>query len=210
MAGDLLAFLGLSLLVIVTPGLDTALTIRNTLLGHRQGGIATAFGVGTGLAVWTVATSAGLAALLLTSAPMFHAIKLAGAVYLVLLGAQALRAALRHEPESARTGSGSPRHLRPLTAYRQGLFSALGNPKLAVFFSSLLPQFAPQQGPVFLSLLLLGLVFCLLTLIWLTAYAVVVAKTAGFLQRSRVRRALDATMGTVLVAFGVHLAIESR
>ena len=110
----------------------------------------------------------------------------------------------------APAGDGAPRRLRPLTAYRQGLVSNLGNPKIAVFFTSFLPQFAPQEGSAFGSLLLLGLVFCVLTLVWLTGYAVVVARAAGFMQRSRVRRALDAVMGTVLVALGVRLATASR
>ena len=93
MGGELLAFLGISALVIVTPGQDTALTIRNTLAGGRRAGSFTALGVSTGQAVWTLAASAGVAALLVASEPAFIALKLAGAAYLVFLGAQALVAA---------------------------------------------------------------------------------------------------------------------
>ena len=89
---------------------------------------------------------------------------------------------------------------------RQGLVSNLGNPKMAVFFTSLLPQFT--TSPSFGSLLALGLVFCSLTLVWLTAYAFAVAKAGDFLRRSRVRRALDALTGAVLVALGLRLAAE--
>jgi threonine/homoserine/homoserine lactone efflux protein len=211
MPSNAAAFLSISILLIVMPGQDTALIIRNTLLGQRRSGVATAFGVTTGLAVWTGSTSAGLAALLLASAPLFHAIKLAGAVYLIFLGAQALRAALRPSPPSGPAGDAAPqRALPPARAYRQGLISNLGNPKIAIFFTSLLPQFAPQRGPAFWSLLGLGLVFCVLTLGWLTAYACVVERAAGYLRRSGVRRALDAVMGAVLVAFGVRLATASR
>src|SRR5207302_5479904 len=88
------AFLGVSLLVICTPGQDTALTIRNTLLGRRRAGVATALGVAAGQAIWTVATSAGLAAVLATSGPLFLAIRLAGAAYLIYLGARSLAGAL--------------------------------------------------------------------------------------------------------------------
>ena len=85
--------------MIVTPGPDTALTIRNTLTGGRGSGIRTALGVATGQAVWTVATSAGIAALLVASEPAFRAVKLAGAAYLIFLGAQTLlRAVGRGEP----------------------------------------------------------------------------------------------------------------
>jgi threonine/homoserine/homoserine lactone efflux protein len=186
--------------VIVTPGQDTALTIRNTLLGGRSGGIATAAGVVSGQLVWALAASAGLSAVLLASAPLFMAIRIAGAVYLVLLGVQALVAAIRgaHRVDA----DAAPRRRR--APYRQGVLSNLGNPKMAVFFTSLLPQF----GSSFAAMLALGLVFATLTLVWLSAYAVAVAKATNFLQRSWVRRALDAATGLVLVALGLRVATE--
>ena len=95
MEPSLVAFLGIAALVIVTPGPDTALTVRNTLGGGRRGGLGTALGVATGQAVWTAATSAGIAALLVASTSVFAALRLAGAAYLVWLGAQALWVALR-------------------------------------------------------------------------------------------------------------------
>ncbi len=82
--------------------------------------------------------------------------------------------------------------------------SNLGNPKMAVFFLSCLPQF----GGSFVALLALGLVFSCLTLVWLTAYGVAVARAGDFLRRSRVRRALDAAVGVVLVALGLRIAGE--
>src|SRR5881409_1132485 len=89
-----MAFLGVSLLVICTPGQDTALTIRNTLLAGRRAGVFTAVGVSAGQSVWALATSVGVAALIVASEPVFLAIRLAGAAYLVYLGAQALRRSL--------------------------------------------------------------------------------------------------------------------
>jgi threonine/homoserine/homoserine lactone efflux protein len=77
----LAAFFAVSVLVIVTPGQDTALTIRNTLLGGRGGGVSTALGVSTGQAVWALATSVGLSALLAASHPLFVALRIAGAAY---------------------------------------------------------------------------------------------------------------------------------
>src|SRR5436189_5303141 len=99
------AFLGVSLLVICTPGQDTALTIRNTLLGQRRAGIATAFGVAAGQAIWTVATSAELAVILAASGPLFLAIRLAGAAYLIYLGARSLAGAISRRPSSEATTS---------------------------------------------------------------------------------------------------------
>jgi threonine/homoserine/homoserine lactone efflux protein len=207
---DLVAFLAVSALVIVTPGQDTALTIRNTLLGGRRAGAYTAVGVSTGQAVWTVAASAGLAALVVASEPAFMALKFAGAVYLVVLGAQALLGALRDVPVVVRARSRSGARASATHAFRQGLVSNLGNPKMAVFFTSLLPQFAPAGKPSFLVLLLLGLVFCSMTLAWLSGYAVAVAKAGDVLRRPRVRRWLDAVTGATLVALGVRLAAEHR
>ena len=205
----LLAFLGVSALVIVTPGQDTALTIRNTLLGGRRAGIFTAVGVSAGQACWTLAASAGIAALLVASEPAFMAVKLAGAAYLVFLGAQALLAAIRGAPAHDLSGAG-PRRLAPASGYRQGVVSNLGNPKMAVFFTSLLPQFAPAGGASFAAMLALGLVFCTLTFLWLTAYAAAVDRAGHVLRRTGVRRTLDAVTGTVLVALGLRLATQQR
>jgi threonine/homoserine/homoserine lactone efflux protein len=205
-AAQFAAFLGVSAVVIVTPGQDTALTIRNTLLGGRSGGIATAAGVVSGQLVWALAASAGLSAVLLASAPLFMAIRIAGAAYLVLLGVQALVAAIRGAHRV--NADAAPRRRR--APYRQGVLSNLGNPKMAVFFTSLLPQFVPGGSASFSLLLGLGLLFCAMTLTWLTAYAFAVARAGDVLRRPRVRRALDALVGAVLVAFGLRLATERR
>ena len=144
-----------------------------------------------------MAASAGLAALLRASEPAFLAARLAGAGYLVYLGVQTL---LRRGELRPRAGGSARR------AFRQGLLSNLGNPKMAVFFMSLLPQFAAT----FTGALLLGLVFCSMTVAWLTGYAVAIAKAGGVLRRPRIRRALDRVTGAVLVAFGLRLVAESR
>ncbi len=200
---DVAAFLAISALVIVTPGQDTALTIRNSLLGDRRTGVFTALGVSAGQAVWAIATSIGIAALIVAFEPAFVALKLAGAAFLIYLGAQALISAWRGRAHEQRTGGG------PLTgarALRQGLVSNLGNPKMAVFFTSLLPQF----GSSFSSLLALGLVFCTMTFVWLAAYAFAVAKAGDVLRRPVIKRAFDAVLGVVLVALGLRLATERR
>jgi threonine/homoserine/homoserine lactone efflux protein len=201
---ELIAFLAVAALVIVTPGQDTALTIRNTLLGDRRAGVMTGLGVSLGQVTWTAATSAGLAALLVASEPAFLALKLAGAAYLVYLGVQALWSALTGRGHIAAAAGSGPR-LSGSAALRQGLLSNLGNPKMIAFFSSLLPQFAPGE-PSFLSLLALGLVFALMTFSWLSLYAVVVARAGDFLRRSRVRRTIEGVTGAVLVALGLRLA----
>jgi threonine/homoserine/homoserine lactone efflux protein len=203
------AFLGISALVIVTPGQDTVLTIRNTLLGGRAGGTFTAVGVAFGQAIWTLAASAGVTALLLASEPAFAAVRLAGAAFLIYLGVQALVAAARSGTARS-VVDGRARGLTPRAALRQGLVSNLGNPKMAVFFTSLLPQFVPAGPTAFLNMLGLGLVFCCMTLAWLSVYAVVVGRAGDVLERPMIRRALDGVVGTVLVVFGIRLASQQR
>jgi threonine/homoserine/homoserine lactone efflux protein len=130
----LIAFLAVAAVVICTPGQDTALTIRNTVGGGRRAGVATAGGVALGQAIWTLAASAGVVAVLSASEPAFRALKLAGAAYLVYLGVQSLLAALGRRRHDREPSDAAP--LAPARALRQGAISNLGNPKMAVFFAS--------------------------------------------------------------------------
>ncbi len=205
MGHALLAFVLVSAIVICTPGPDTALIVRNTLSGGRSGGIATAGGVTLGILVWVLAASAGVVALLRASEPVFEALKLAGAAYLAYLGLVSLLAAIARRPRERRLRGSAP--LLPSRAFRQGLLSNLGNPKIAVFFASLLPQFVPDGSGAFATSLALGLLFATMGISWLTMYAVVVAKLGDVLS-GHVRRVLDAVTGAVLVALGVRLATE--
>lgn len=168
----------------------------------------TAVGVSAGQATWTVATSAGLAVVLMASGPLFVAVRLAGAAYLVYLGGRSLVHALRRDDSfpGADTESG-PRRLAA-SAFWQGLLSNLSNAKMVAFFISLLPQFAGTH-PSFAVLLALGLNFSLLTFGWLTAYSFAVHRIGGVLRRSGVRRAMDAVLGTVLVGLGLRLTAEA-
>jgi threonine/homoserine/homoserine lactone efflux protein len=197
---DLLGFVAIAVVVIVTPGPDTAITVRNTLMGGRRAGLLTAAGVVSGQLVWSIAAGAGVAALLVASEPVFHALRLAGAAYLTWLGVQSLLAAVRGSSESheARVRRGSP--------LRQGIINDLANPKMAVFFTSLLPQF----GSSFVAMVALGALFCLMTFAWLALYAAAIARAGEALRGTRLRRALDALTGAVLVALGLRVATDAR
>jgi len=205
----LAAFLGVSAAVICTPGPDTALTIRNALAGGRRGGVATAAGVALGQAVWTLAASVGVTGVLHVSEAAFVALRTAGPVYFAYLGTQALRAALGGSSGSAHDGIFAPR-ITPSSALRQGLISNLSNPKMAAFFTSLLPQFSPGAQGAFPALLLLGLLFCVLTLAWLTVYSLATAQARGLLTRPGVRRALEGLAGAALIGLGLRLALGMR
>ncbi len=206
MSVDFLPFLALSILLIVMPGPDTAVVTKNALLGGRRSGLLCATGVAIGLTLWTVAAALGIAALLQASAVGFLLLKIAGAIYLVWIGIQMLRA----RNVAVATGHGVAPHVRGGKSLRQGLISDLSNPKIAIFFTSFLPQFVHGDGPVFAALLGLGLVFALLTFVWLAAYGMAVGHASGLMRRPAVRLALDRITGVVLIAFGVRLAFENR
>lgn len=210
MHGELVAFASVSLAVIVTPGQDTALTIRNTLRAGRPAGWATAAGVSAGQGCWTIGAAAGLASLLLASQIAFTIVKVLGAGYLLFLGLQALWSARRPYALDDATSAGSA-CLGAGVAFRQGLVSNLGNPKMVAFFGSLLPQFLPAQAAsAFWMLLALGFTFCLLTFIWLAIYAVAVARLRVVMRRPKIRRTLDAITGTALIALGLPLTAQQR
>ncbi len=205
-ATGLFAFVTVSLMIIMTPGQDTLLTVRNTLTGGRVAGWLTAVGVAGGQLTWTLAASAGLSAILLAYPSAFAAIRVAGAAYLVLLGAQSVRAAVsqrrlsteRFEPGEA---IGRPAYVR------QGLLSNLGNPKMLLFFTGLLPQFA--GGGRAIDLVILGLTFCLLTLSWLCLYATAVAKLGELFSKPKFWRTLEGATGLGLVALGLRVASDA-
>ena len=203
---ELIPFVLVSAAVIAAPGPDTALVVRNALFGGRRLAVATSVGVACGLAAWSVAAAIGVAAVLRRSEPAFTALKLVGAAYLVWLGIQALRLAWSGREAPAASPAARVRATR--RGVRQGFFSNLSNPKIAVFFTSFLPQFVHGRDAGFAALLTLGLIFCALTVTWLTTYALLAARGARVLRRPGVRRALDRCTGAVLVAFGIRLATE--
>ncbi len=204
-----LTFLCFSAVVIVTPGPDTALTVRNTFLGGRQGGILTALGVSVGQVVWSIATSLGLVTLLLAFEPIYQTLRLLGAAYLIYLGVQSLRSAFRNNllPGIERK-CGAGARLNGFKAFRQGVINNLANPKMAVFFASVLPQFAPTGHGMLSALILLGFVFSILTFLWLTFYSVIINRVGQFVLGSRAGRIIDGSAGLTLIALGVKVATE--
>jgi threonine/homoserine/homoserine lactone efflux protein len=201
-------FVVVAVVVVVTPGVDMALVTKNALLHGRRAALASALGVNVGIALWTVAAALGVAAIVRASAAAFAFVKFAGALYLVYLGVHALRAARRERrPEAVRAPAPA---LSTPAAFRQGLISNALNPKIAVFFTSLLPQFVSHGSSTAVDLLALGAVFNLIGIAWLTVYALAAARGRALLQRPRVRTALDYVSGLVLVGLGVRLALERR
>src|SRR5262245_20801019 len=136
---QVLALSGVILLGAMSPGPDFVIVTRSAALSGRRAGMACAAGIGAGVFVWSAVTAAGVAGLLAASAVAFTVVKLAGAAYLMLLGIRALLAARRGE--YSESGAARPNLTSPWRAFRQGLLTNLLNPKVAVFFIALVPQF---------------------------------------------------------------------
>ncbi|MGW6906205.1 LysE family translocator [Streptomyces sp. NPDC054940] len=195
------AALGVLGLLTVVPGPDMAVVTRRALVAGPGDALRTVGGIATGLLVWGALTVAGLAAVLATSPAAYLAVKLLGAGYLVCLGVQSLwqhRRAAAPVDTGARPTVGSP--------WRTGLVSNVLNPKIAVFYTGLLPTLAPPQLPTAWAMTLLVLLHTVLTLAWLGSYVLLLSKAGPVLHKPRVRRALGRTTGVVLICFGLAVA----
>ncbi|MEU0601324.1 LysE family translocator [Streptomyces sp. NPDC006393] len=199
---QLLAATGVLAVLTMVPGPDMAVVTKRALASGWRDGLRTVGGITAGLLIWGVLTVAGLAAVLAASATAYTVVKLAGAVYLGVLGVQALLHSRRGRPEvpaaSAPSPSGNP--------WRTGLVGNLFNPKIAVFYTGLLPTLAPSGLSPHLGMTLLILVHAALTLVWLGGYVLVLAKARAFFEKPAVRRTMDRVTGAVLIGFGVKVA----
>jgi threonine/homoserine/homoserine lactone efflux protein len=212
-----LAFVAASLLIILAPGPDMTLVARNTIARGRIAGMQTAGGALLGVSVHLFAAVAGLSAILTGSALAFTVVKVAGAAYLVFLGARTLIAS-RHQRESGDSnierelfGEASPRLvLAPSSPVMQGVLSAVLNPKLAVFFLTFLPQFVDPDHLPEAGMLAHGAVFVSIAAVWLTLWVLALDRLAGVFRRSAVRVWLERATGAVLVGMGVRLALSHR
>ncbi len=202
----LLTFLAAATLVIVAPGPDTLLVTRNVFRRGRRGGLVTAAGTVTGLALWSVAAALGLSALLSASRVGYDVVRVAGGLYLIWLGVQSLRSHGTQARAAATEAAPMPMH----RAYLSGVLSNLLNPKIGVFFVTFLPGFVPAGAPVGATAALLGALFVVETGLWLVVLVWLVGRGTGWLSRRDVRRWLDRVTGVVLIGFGVRVATEVR
>ena len=197
MSERILAFTVLAALLTITPGHRHGAVTQNAIRGGLTEALTTSAGILTGVFVWALAAVVGVAAVLASSATAYTAVKLAGAAYLIYLGLKALIGGHTEVP----TRGGTP--------FRQGLVSNLLNPKIAVFYSSVIPQFVVAGDPVLLPALLAG-IHLATGIVWLPAYAWLVTRVGGVLQRPAVARTLARLTGALLVALGLRLAFERR
>jgi threonine/homoserine/homoserine lactone efflux protein len=201
---DPLVFLGVITLLTITPGADMAMVSRSVFMGGRRDAFATTLGIAAGCLIWALASAAGVAAVLAASETAYNALRLAGAAYLVWLGVQSLLAARRGYAADPIAGEGR----RAPSPFRQGLLTNLFNPKIALFYTTFLPQFIGPGDPVLLLSVAMAGVHIALGIVWLSAYAWLLDRAVETFRSSRLRRALDGLTGTVLVGLGIRVAAD--
>lgn len=200
------AFLAVVLVVIVVPGVDFVITLRNTITGGRRAGAAAALGICTASVVQGTLVSVGLGALIVRSQAVFLTLKWLGIGYLFFLAGQMLWSAWRgrYGPDTGSTGAPPGARTR---AFREGFLGNITNPKILVFYLSLLPQFVDASAPL-AAWLVHAWALPLLGTAWLLAVVVLGGAFRRRLVRPLVRRVTDAVSGTALLGFGLRLAAQ--
>lgn len=201
----MLAFAVVALLGVMTPGLDTMVTLRHTLLGGRASGLAVVLGISAGCVAWGAASTLGLAALLSASELAYRVLQLLGAGYLVWLGGSALWRTSRRGRST--TAAAVPAVGGPRAAFRAGLVTNLLNPKVGAFYLSLLPQFIPVGAPAWGALLVA--VHVTIGVLWLGTVVLLASTARRLLLRERVRVWLDRTTAGVLLGLGVAIMADA-
>ena len=199
-------FLAFAVVLVLIPGPDFAVVTKNTLAGGRRRGRWTAAGVVSSNFVQGTAAACGLGALIVKAQPVFQAIKWAGVAYLLFLGAQAIRSAVRGQYQPLDEDEGGAK-TRTMTGWRQGFLSNITNPKVLVFYLAVLPQFL-TPGANLGWLLMMAWSHAALSLAYLLMLTAALNRARRILARHRVRRSLDATTGAVLLGFSARLATE--
>src|SRR5271166_4281636 len=167
MTAALLGFAAAATLLILAPGPDSMLVMRNSLRGGRRVGLCTAAGTFTGLMGWAVAATLGLSSLLAASRVGYDLLRFAGAAYLIWLGTTSLWPRHRRGPNSQLGQLGQlGQAAGPWRAYANGVVSNMCNPKIGVFFVAFLPGFIPTGTSVHELSLLFGVWFALETALW--------------------------------------------
>ncbi len=205
----IVTFVPAAALLVIAPGPDSLLVLRNSARGGRRAGLATAAGTVTGLLVWAAAAALGLAALVRASQIGYLAVRWAGAAYLMFLGSQLVWQ--RRRRGSGEQPAGLPSTAsRPLAEYLTGAGTNLLNPKVGIFFVSFLPVFIPRGVPVAPAAMILGSVFLAEGIVWLSVIALLGDRLNVLLSRASIRRRMEQLTGLVMIGFGVRLALERR
>ncbi|GAB3403105.1 LysE family translocator [Flindersiella endophytica] len=212
----LLAFTAVAVVLTITPGLDTMLVLRTAIGAGPRVGLLAGLGIGLGCYAWGAATAVGLTALLAASELAFTVLRIAGAAYLVWLGGRALwnarkrKAATPEAEADADAQDAPPPSTSALAAIRNGFLTNLLNPKIGVFYMTLLPQFVPPGRSVFWTTLTLVTIHNVLGMLWFGLLTSAARTMRHRLSRPNVKRRIEQLSGVAFLGFGVQLATQAK
>jgi threonine/homoserine/homoserine lactone efflux protein len=197
-----------ALLLTLTPGPATALVLRTAARSGKRAALGAVAGNSIAVMSWASLSALGISSLILASELAYDVLRIGGAAFLIVLG---IRSWLRHtdEPEVDEAGDVVRHPQRTVVGLRTGLVAGAANPKLAVFFVALFPQFLSPHSAILPLALAMGATIVTFDILWLGALAWTVER-AGLLLRPRLRRRLERTSGTVMIGLGARLAAEAR
>lgn len=203
-------FLVMCILLIILPGPDTAIATKNTLTVSKKGGLQTIIGSCCGLLIHTIAAVIGLSAIIMKSSYVFAILKYVGAVYLCYLGVKTLWTLKKlHAQQVEETDEAlDDNKYDSQSCFKQGFLTNITNPKVAVFFLTFLPQFVDGSGDTFLPFLMMGVMYTALTALWFVFYVYLLDKISAFMKKPKMKTVIEGLTGTVLIGFGIKLALE--
>ena len=201
----ILAFTAAAGLVVITPGSDTILVIRNTSTRGRLAGIVTTCGICLGLFVHAILSALGLSVILMQSAVAFHIVKILGALYLIWLGSKSLYSSYQNR---GKIEIKTRRQQIQKNSFIEGFLSNVLNPKVAFFYLSFLPQFIDPKYSVLLQSILLAGIHYVLAMAWLLSITMAVGTFRSALYQTSFRRWMEGISGVVLIVLGLILAAE--
>ncbi|EIN5958711.1 LysE family translocator [Vibrio cholerae] len=194
-------------ILTLTPGLDTALVIRNTSRAGFADGCTTSLGICFGLFVHATFSAIGISAILAQSAELFQIVKMVGAAYLIWLGISSLRSLMK-TGQGIEVASLAHAQFRLTRSLREGFLSNVLNPKTAVFYLAFLPQFInPDYSPLAQSLLM-ALIHFAIAMVWQCGLAGALSSAKNLLKNASFMRWMEGTTGVVLIALGIKLLLE--
>lgn len=205
----LLGYIPIAMMMVVMPGADTILLVRNTLSHGTKAGRYSTLGMATGLLFWTLIAMLGLAVVIAKSVVLFNVIKYLGAAYLIFLGIKSLfsKSFFSMDTVNETAGDESKKGSAHKESYRQGMLSNIFNPKTVLLYVTIMPQFLDLGGNVNEQLIILGLILTGLAVGWFFLLVFIMDHAKRWLNNTRFQNIFQKSAGALLVGFGIKTAL---
>lgn len=202
------AFLVAITILTITPGLDTAMMVRNTLRGGKEDGLLTNFGICSGLFVHATLSAVGISLLLLHSPRLFQSIQIIGVLYLLYLGVKSIKESFQKQQLSMQYSASQLQTVSKLQSLREGFLSNVLNPKTGIFYLAFLPQFINPAYSAFIQSMLMASIHFMIALLWQGLISHMISKAQLYLESARLQLLLQRATGAVLILLALKLLLD--